>query len=590
MRKDKNRKIINKIATVFPICVGILFAFVLIYLYIVDNVDILQKKEVDHSKLVEPVKYEVITDEDAPAGVKEIYYLDLKNKLQNDTNLSFYILHQYADVYVQDELVYSIKISENNKFGSTVGSNWAIVPIEKEETDKLVEVVITPVYDNFIGEEPDFRIGLNHETVIEMLTAEVPRLFLGGTAIVVGLIFAIIGIYIRVVKGEYAKLALLGGFAFMMGLWMVSDSVFVAFVLGEKTAFLFYISLAMLMLGTVPIINIGKIDHSEKFKRVLDVVCIIVTLVCLIQLLLHLLGIVEIREVLFLTHIIIGGICVLVIIDSIISKIIENKTGKSKELGATMVICMIGICIDMINFYLSGTTVNLQFSLWALLICTIIAGVRIIHTYSEQAKQIEEQEAELSEKRISIMLSQIQPHFLYNSISAIQGLCIQNPEKAREALGDFAFYLRGNLNSLAESGKIPFEKELSHVETYLNLEKMRFEERLNVVYDIEKTDFCLPSLVVQPLVENAVKHGICKKEEGGTLVIKTAKIYNRIVISIIDDGVGFDTKVSKNDNSGRHHIGIQNVRDRLAQMAGGELIIRSTPGVGTKAYIVLEEE
>ena len=590
MKKDKNRKIINKIATVFPICVGILFAFVLIYLYIVDNVDILQKKEVDHSKLVEPVKYEVITDEDAPVGVREIYYLDLKNKLQNDTNLSFYILHQYADVYVQDELVYSIKISENNKFGSTVGSNWAIVPIEKEETDKLVEVVITPVYDNFIGEEPDFRIGLNHETVIEMLTAEVPRLFLGGTAIVVGLIFAIIGIYIRVVKGEYAKLALLGGFAFMMGLWMVSDSVFVAFVLGEKTAFLFYISLAMLMLGTVPIINIGKIDHSEKFKRILDVVCIIVTLVCLIQLLLHLLGIVEIREVLFLTHIIIGGICVLVIIDSIISKIIENKTGKSKELGATMVICMIGICIDMINFYLSGTTVNLQFSLWALLICTIIAGVRIIHTYSEQAKQIEEQEAELSEKRISIMLSQIQPHFLYNSISAIQGLCIQNPEKAREALGDFAFYLRGNLNSLAESGKIPFEKELSHVETYLNLEKMRFEERLNVVYDIEETDFCLPSLVVQPLVENAVKHGICKKEEGGTLIIKTAKIYNRIVISIIDDGVGFDTKVNKKDNSGRHHIGIQNVRDRLAQMAGGELIIRSTPGVGTKAYIVLEEE
>ena len=84
-------------------------------------------------------------------------------------------------------------------------------------------------------------------------------------------------------------------------------------------------------------------------------------------------------------------------------------------------------------------------------------------------------------------MSQIQPHFLYNSISAIQGLCIQNPEKAREALGDFAFYLRGNLNSLAESGKIPFEKELSHVETYLNLEKMRFEERLNVVYDIEET-------------------------------------------------------------------------------------------------------
>ncbi len=586
----KLKNIVKKTAIIFPICVGFLFFCILVYLLVIDNVDITQKTEIIHSKPVQAVEYEVVIDETAPIGIREVYYLDLRNQLQNDSNLSFYVLHQYADVYVQNELVYSLKISDENEFGSTVGSNWAIVPIHDENTDKLIKVVITPVYKNFVGVEPQFILGFNHETVVDMLLSEIPRLFLGGTAIVVGLMFVIIGIYISVVKGEYAKLALLGGFATMMGMWMVSDSVFFSFVLSDKTSLLFYTSLAMLMLGTVPMLYIGKIGHSERFKSILNVCIIGVTFVCMIQLLLQIFGVMEIRENLFITHIIIGCIGILILIDSIISKIIENKNGKSKELGLTMVICVIGILVDMLHFYVSGTTVNLQFSLWALLICTIIAGIRIIHTYSAQSKQIEEQEAELSEKRISIMLSQIQPHFLYNSISAIQGLCIQDPEKAREALGDFAFYLRGNLNSLVDKGMIPFSKELSHVETYLNLEKMRFEERLNIVYDIEDKDFYIPPLVVQPLVENAVKHGICKNLEGGTLIIKTRKRENEIVISIIDDGVGFDIKEQKEKNDGKYHIGIQNVKDRLSQMAGGELIINSVPGQGTKAYIILKRE
>lgn len=590
MKNETIKQKINKMAVIFPVCVGILFVFVLIYLLFVDNIDVFQKQEVEHSRPIAPVHYQKVESEDSPTGVKEIYYLDFSNDLPNDSNLTFYVLHQYVDVYIHDELAYSLKPAHANKFGSTMGSNWAIVPLEKEESDKMVKVVITPIYEKFIGLKPEFMVGLNHETVIDMIIKEIPRLFLGGTAIVVGLMFVIIGMYIRVVKGEYARLALLGGFATMMGLWMVSDSVFVSFVLNEKTSFLFYASLAMLMLGTIPILNIGKIGHSPRFKLILDVVCILITFVCVIQLLLHFFGIVELRETLFLTHIIIGAIGVLVIIDSIISKIIENKNGKSQELGATMVVCMIGIILDMINFYVSGSSANLQCSLWALLICTIIAGVRIIHTYSAQSKQLEEKEAELAEKRISIMLSQIQPHFLYNSISAIQGLCIQDPEKARTALGDFAFYLRGNLNSLVDNGNIPFSRELEHVETYLNLEKMRFEERLNIVYDIEEKDFYIPPLVVQPLVENAVKHGICKNEEGGTLTIKTRKREEDIVIAIIDDGVGFDIKEQKKNNDGKYHIGIQNVKDRLQQMADGELVIDSAPGKGTKAYIILKRE
>ena len=590
MKKSNSKNIIKKIAVIFPLCVGILFAIILMYLAIVDNVEVFQKKEVEHSRSIAPVGYQKILDDTAPAGVREVYYIDFSNKLPNDSNLTFYVLHQYVDVYIHDELVYSLKIAENNKFGSTVGSNWAIVPIDKEEADKMIKVVITPVYDSFIGLKPDFMIGMNHEVVISMLINELPRLFLGGTAIVVGFMFIIIGIYISVVKGDYAKLALLGTFAMMMGLWYISDSIFVALIMSEKTSLLFYTSLAMLMIGTVPMLYIGKLDHTEKFKNILNICCIFVTSVCLLQLLLQLFGIVEIREILIMTHLIIATISVLVIIDSFISKIIENKNGKSRPLGSTLIICTIGIIADLLTFYITGSSVKLQYSLLALLICTIVAGVRIIHTYSEQAKQIEEKEAELAEKRIAMMLSQIQPHFLYNSISAIQGLCVQDPEKARTALGDFASYLRGNLNSLVASDSIPFTKELSHVETYLKLEKMRFEDRLQVVYDIEEKNFRIPPLVIQPLVENAVKHGVCKNENGGTVTIKTRKKDDKIIIAIIDDGVGFDYKKLDQTKEDRPHIGLQNVRDRLKQTAGAELIINSSPGKGTSAYIILGEE
>ena len=119
---------------------------------------------------------------------------------------------------------------------------------------------------------------------------------------------------------------------------------------------------------------------------------------------------------------------------------------------------------------------------------------------------------------------------------------------------------------------------------------MRFEERLNIVYDIEEKDFSVPPLVVQPLVENAVKHGICKNEDGGTLTIKTRRKENKIVISIIDDGVGFDSSLPIEIKDDRHHIGIQNVKERLHRMASGELVIESKPGQGTKAYIILERE
>lgn len=221
----------------------------------------------------------------------------------------------------------------------------------------------------------------------------------------------------------------------------------------------------------------------------------------------------------------------------------------------------------------------------SLVVIYILFHGEIANRLIENEKQHAKAEKQLYESRISVMLSQIQPHFLYNSLNAIRGLCRKDPEQAREAIGSFAEYLRGNMDSLNKREPIPFIRELSHIENYLKLEKFRFGDELKVNYDIKEKNFFIPALSVQPLVENAVKHGICEKENGGTLTLKTYRDGEYIVIEVSDDGIGFDAEKLISEDKERSHIGIQNTRERLKQMIGASLTIESLPGKGTVAKI-----
>jgi sensor histidine kinase YesM len=214
------------------------------------------------------------------------------------------------------------------------------------------------------------------------------------------------------------------------------------------------------------------------------------------------------------------------------------------------------------------------------------ASVILFNDQKFRQEKITELENELLQNQISLMLSQIRPHFLYNSLVAIQELCLIDPEVASEAVSEFSTYLRGNIDSLSIKNPVPFEKELRHVETYLSLEKRRFGKKLNVVYDISARDFFLPALTLQPVVENAVRHGVTKREEGGTVTIRSEGRETQIVITVIDDGVGFNADGNYGQGD-RLHVGIDNVRSRLASMCRGTLSIESKQGTGTTVVITI---
>ncbi len=210
---------------------------------------------------------------------------------------------------------------------------------------------------------------------------------------------------------------------------------------------------------------------------------------------------------------------------------------------------------------------------------TLSLMVVYLNVQAEQSRRMRQNERELANSRISIMLSQIQPHFLFNALTAISRLCDVDSAKAKAAVNDFAAYLRMNLDSLSQRAPIPFEKELKHVKCYLALEKMRFEDELCIVYDIRSQNALLPPLTVQPIVENAVRHGVGRKQGGGIITLCSWEDDDHFYVSVSDDGVGFDpTKPLKDD---RTHIGLQNVRERLMAQCGGTMDVQSALGKGT---------
>ncbi|MBR4421836.1 MAG: histidine kinase [Erysipelotrichaceae bacterium] len=192
----------------------------------------------------------------------------------------------------------------------------------------------------------------------------------------------------------------------------------------------------------------------------------------------------------------------------------------------------------------------------------------------------------MAQQRIRIMVSQIQPHFLYNTLSTIQALCKIDPDKAAETIERFGTYLRANLDSLNQETLVPLQKELDHTRIYGEIEKERFPD-IDIVYEIDDVDFLLPALSIQPLVENAIRHGVRGRKDGRILV-KTKNESGNHVIIIEDNGTGFDVNALKDDDS--DHIGLFNVRERIASMCNGTMEIESTIDQGTKIIITIPEE
>ena len=228
--------------------------------------------------------------------------------------------------------------------------------------------------------------------------------------------------------------------------------------------------------------------------------------------------------------------------------------------------------IQSFNYGLSLTGIAISVSTVCILCTELI----------DTSQRLLRKEKETSEMKVALTLSQIAPHFIYNTLTTIKRLCVKDPILAQETITNFSNFLRLNIEAIQENKPILFLKELEHVKNYVFVEKLRFGDKFEIQYDIEEDNFLLPALCLQVLVENSIKHGICKKEENGMIYIHSYKTLDNIIIEVKDDGIGFDA----NDKS-KYHIGLNSTITRLESMCNGKFEISSEIGKGTIARIIL---
>jgi len=189
-------------------------------------------------------------------------------------------------------------------------------------------------------------------------------------------------------------------------------------------------------------------------------------------------------------------------------------------------------------------------------------------------------------QRIQIMMTQIKPHFLFNTLNTIRALYAKDQSLANRTLENFSTYLRQNLESLSQTDLIPVAKELEHTRLYAEIEVLRFPN-IHIEYSIEDDNFKIPALTIQPLVENAIRHGV-RSLKDGLVTISTVRDADLHRITVQDNGVGFDPKAP--ETAGETHIGIRNVKDRVEQMCGGTMILESEIGKGTCITLLIPEK
>ena len=283
-----------------------------------------------------------------------------------------------------------------------------------------------------------------------------------------------------------------------------------------------------------------------------------------------------------------------ILLGCLIREFIVTK-GKERWLYLASILPLISFDIDVImtdiGLWKGGVSSNYVFVVF--FVTAMIVVLKVIPNginALSKAKELETEKivlnAQLTESRISTMMSQIRPHFIYNTLGSIEQLCNIDPPKAGELVHNFAKYLRGNFGELDNPKPILMSQEMEHVRHYISIEKVRFPD-MTFSFEMKSDDFHIPALTVQPIVENAIKHGLMKLSEGGTIRVVSYETDSQYCVSVEDDGVGFNTDVLLDE---RKYVGIRNIRGRLKAMVNGTLEIKSRDGVGTTVLIKIPKE
>lgn len=261
-----------------------------------------------------------------------------------------------------------------------------------------------------------------------------------------------------------------------------------------------------------------------------------------------------------------------------LQSLIKKRKQLSKRIFIALLIYLLPTTVFLITYLFAA--IDMLVSFWIGL-CAMTMFALIL---TDNVEQYMRQQREIANQRADIMVLQMRPHFIYNTMMTIYYLCKQDADKAQQVTLDFTTYLRHNFTAIASEDTVPFSEELKHTQAYLAVEQAQHEDNLFVSFDTPHTMFRLPPLALQPLVENAIKHGMNPNGEPLNISVKTRQTKGGSEIIVEDSGPGYDPAY---DNE--PHIALNSIRERLKTMCGGSLKITPRDGGGTIVTITIPD-
>ena len=490
-------------------------------------------------------------------------------------------------LFLNGEEVYAFGAPDDHpsSFRSS-GSGWGrfVVPRDTAVEDAWTVELSNAYSNNYAHAYRDFLESLttgDSGALARMVLSEHAIFLVASSFVLFASVLLLMFTLVLATRGvkAHASVFLLIGYAIIVGALFLLTPRFSTLIVGNSVLVMFLETIVMLVGLVLAVAYVGSFLVDAP-RRANDVLLRVVLAFSMLYLVAQAVGLTDAYAVRTPIVVLLGAVSLFAVVN--VGRALRSAQGdRLRFLVVPGSIFLCFVAAEIVNYQLEfvGEATFLFSGLVLLLVSQFAHAIGYLKAALLQAQRAMELEQELIQSRVSLLLSQIQPHFLFNSLTVIKSLCQTDVKQAELAIDYFSDFLRGDLRSLTNSGTIAFEQELSHVHSYVELERMRFGDRLQVIWDTPVTDFRVPPLTVQPMVENAVRHGVTKRREGGTVRISTREDERAYVVTVRDDGPGFDASDPVQD--GRMHVGIDNVRARLAGQCGGTVTVSSIVGGGT---------
>lgn len=366
----KKRLSFNTITMLSCAVIAVLFLSVLVYIGVFEGNAVFGSRNFSSYFAVQDYTCDVIRDEAAPAGVYKQYSWTLGPEIGdgNDT-LAFYLVHTYAEVRINGELVYSLYPDPDNTVGHSTSSNWALIPLKPSDMGKEVVVTIIPAYTEVIHRNVQFMIGSRFQLIWDCIKHDIPQLVLSSLCIFIGLLVTLTQLIINIRRKHTTfDMLFLGVFTFLIGLWRITDMRISPLLFPSNTMALGYIAIGTLFILPIPLLLFIKSRFSGSAENVMLAFVFATCLSSLAVMLCQLTGIAEFKQTLIVAHIMMIADILAILFVSVI-----YRRQVCKKLYWLLVISLaLGALSDLIWYYLNDSSSGILFTVCAILIYVIV--------------------------------------------------------------------------------------------------------------------------------------------------------------------------------------------------------------------------